>query len=463
MGMISVILNAKNIYKNKRILVVGMARSGIGAANLLFSLGADVLITDQKPLEGLAFFAKKLHPAIQVQAGGYPVHDIHKINLVVLSPGVPMSLPFLNIIREHRIPIIGELELAYRISGSPFIAITGTNGKTTTTTLTDLMLKKSGFKTILCGNIGKSAAEAILENANLPQPDFFVSEVSSFQLETIIEFKARIAAILNITPDHFDRHHSMDEYVFTKSKIFMNQGKKDFLILNLEDPSLTSAAKKKKENVLFFSSRKETEGFFIQDEWVCYKFPSRSGKLLPVHEIPMKGIHNMENVMAASAIAMSAGCPVDVIRHVIRGFKGLPHRLESIASVDNIKFINDSKGTNVHAVGRAIENFTKLILIMGGKDKDGDFSVLRNLVKERVKLLMLYGEARFKIASKLKGVTKIILTESLEDAVMKSHAHAVSGDVVLLSPGCASFDMFRDYQERGEIFRKRVLEITVSG
>jgi UDP-N-acetylmuramoylalanine--D-glutamate ligase len=449
----------KTAYQGKQVIVIGMARSGVGAAILLHELGAKVAITDIKPLQELTAFLDQLPEEITVYAGRYPLEKITSADLVVVSPGVPLDVPFLEMASLHQIPIISELELAYNIAKTPFIGITGTNGKTTTTTLVNQMLQASGFKTILCGNIGQSAAQMILEQEAIIQPDYIVAEISSFQLETIVDFKAHIALILNITPDHLDRHKTMEEYRQAKFRIFMNHTAQDYLILNANDPVLNASAIETKSMTSYFSLTQKTKGVYVDDGWIVYHFPFTSGGLLPIRDIPLIGKHNIENVMAAAAVALTAGCPSDSVAQAIRQFKALPHRMEPVATVNNIRFIDDSKGTNVDAVSCAIENFDNLILIMGGLDKDGDFTILKDSVRQRVKLIILIGRAADKIENALKGQTEIIRANSIEDAVAKAYAHAKPGDVALLSPGCASFDMFKDYKERGRRFKAAVLRL----
>jgi UDP-N-acetylmuramoylalanine--D-glutamate ligase len=452
----------KNIkkYHNKNVIVIGLARSGVGAANLLCELGVHVQIRDSKPASELTDFIKKLNPSVTVETGAhYKVPLLKETALVVISPGVPLHNSLVQEARFRGIEVIGELELAFSIADAPFIAITGTNGKTTTTALTNHLLKQAGLKTLLCGNIGNSVCDELVKNSLAQGMDFIVAEVSSFQLETIKDFHPHIAAILNITPDHLDRHGSMKDYIDAKARIFLNQKPEDYLILNGKAPEVSSLAQRASARTLFFGNRNSGFGTYLENKWITYAFPQHSGKLLPVSEIPLSGEHNWENIMASSAIALAVGLSKDIIRESIKSFKGLPHRLELVDTLRGISFYNDSKATNIDAVVRALENFTSVILLMGGKDKAGDFSVLKHLIKERVKLLVLFGESRSKIAHVLGSETRTIRVDNFRDAVVTAYNNAISGDIVLLCPGCASFDMFRDYNERGERFRKIVSDI----
>jgi UDP-N-acetylmuramoylalanine--D-glutamate ligase len=499
--------NMLNMFRDKNILVIGLARSGIGAANLLSVLGARVSIMDKKPRSMLETNIMRLLPSVNVITDGNYPDIFNNPDMIVVSPGVPLSIPDLVQARGKGIPVIGELELAYQTvvgrelrdkteprnikrgsrnshPATPhFIGVTGTNGKSTTATLIDLMLKESGYKTILGGNIGNAVTAEILNTLNIRRKstderlfdpaiiDYIVAEISSFQLETINEFRPGTAAILNITPDHLDRYEGMDDYINAKARIFENQTAGDYLILNADDPVIMELydTKLKTQHVklpeiLFFSRRRQVKGvYFKKGEVYCDMprslLPSPGASLISSGEIKIGGIHNLENAMAASLIALISGCPPQVVRNTLRSFPGLEHRLEFVGESKGVRFINDSKGTNVGAVAKSLEGFENVILIMGGRDKDGDFSILRDLIKRKAKLLILLGEAGEKIGEKLKGMTDIYKVNDFREAVDMSMAKASTGDVVLLSPGCASFDMFADFEDRGRKFKEAVREI----
>jgi len=488
--------------QGKKITVVGLGRSGLGAANLLSEIGADVTVTDKKTEEELTEFREKLNPSVRLALGEHPNGVFMSSEILVVSPGVPLSIPPVLKAREKGITVVGELELAYQILGNqalqfeteesaagrriPFLAVTGTNGKSTTTTLLNAMLRKNGFRTILGGNIGNALTEEIQKvvssqqsavssqkssDLRLPTIDYIVAEVSSFQLEAIKDFRPRGAVILNITPDHLDRYRSLEEYAEAKARISENQGKDDFILLNADDPEIMKIKSEKlkvnskKLRTYYFSRKKEVEGIYSKDGKIYCNFPEsslipRHSLLIDTEEIKIKGVHNLENAMAASAMALLAGSSPEAARDVLREFPGLEHRLEFVRKKDGVMYVNDSKGTNVGAVVKSIESFkSPIILIAGGRDKAGDFTLLRNLVKEKVKALVLIGEAREKIKHSLENVTEVFMSTDLNEAVRLSRRIAVKGDIVLLSPACASFDMFIDFEDRGKQFKKIVMEL----
>lgn len=482
-------------FKDKKILVVGLARSGRGAANLLNAAGAHVTVTDKRSRSSLEEHISKLQPGIKIVTDGNPEEIFNEADLILVSPGVPLDIPSLAYARSRGIPVVGELELAYQsvrsnefrimssnmsLDGSlagthyslpAFIGVTGTNGKSTVTTLIDLMLKGAGSRTLLGGNIGNALTEEIQKMDSIPE--YIVAEISSFQLETIKEFRPKVAAILNITPDHLDRYAGMQEYIDAKSRIFENQTEYDYLVLNADDPlvmEMYDAKKAEMPRVLFFSRKKKVEGIYLEDGVINFNLHDPEGRgvllyaptkseLIDIDEIKIKGVHNIENAMAASLAALISGCAESVVREVLTSFSGLDHRLEFVEEIKGVNFINDSKGTNVGAVVKSLEGLESVVLIMGGLDKGGDFPVLRDLIEEKVKLLVLIGEATEKIARDLGGTVRTIKVNSLSEAVEVSMLNASEGDVVLLSPGCASFDMFADFEERGRKFKEAVREL----
>lgn len=476
-------MEIKREFKNMKVLVAGLARSGTGAANLLSSLGANVTVTDKKSESSLKANIDRLNPSIKVIAGENPEHLFTEADLIVVSPGIPLSIPPLVKAREEGIHVIGELELAYRVvkdAASPinhhplpvFIGITGTNGKSTTTTLVDLMLKRSGFRTLLGGNIGNALTEELFKLISEGEGlsiEYIVAEISSFQLESIGEFRPKASAILNITPDHLDRYKSIEEYIDAKLRILENQQDADCLILNADDPVLMEAVNKKlkirslRPMTIFFSRKREVDGIYFKDGMIyanspCFPFPTSHLPLLSQDELRIKGIHNLENAMAASAVALASGCSYEAVADVLRDFSGLEHRMELFEEFNGLRFINDSKGTNVGAVVKSLESFDRAVLIMGGLDKGGDFKALRGLIAAKVRALILLGEAKEKIADALGDITETLFVHDLKEAVSVSLSKAREGDVVLLSPGCASFDMFADFEDRGRKFKEAVRE-----
>ncbi|MCE5195298.1 MAG: UDP-N-acetylmuramoyl-L-alanine--D-glutamate ligase [Nitrospiraceae bacterium] len=465
--------------KDKKIVVFGLARSGAGAANLLAYMGAQVTVTDKKSETELSKYTKNLLPSIKLSLGGHPDELIYQADIAVISPGVSLDIAPLKKARGKGIKIIGELELAFQIINQeiPFFAITGTNGKSTTTTLLDLMFKNAGVNSLCGGNIGNALTEELFKmlsaNKKINSTDCIVAEVSNFQLDTIETFRPKGAVILNITPDHLDRYKSMDEYRDSKAMIFLNQRKEDYLVLNADDAETMNAYKgkigsrdeKTFPDIFFFSRKEKVKGLYFKDGFIFCNLPEidlgvSDNKLISAEEIKIKGVHNLENAMAASAMALLAKCPANAVVKTLREFAGLEHRLEFVRELEGVTYINDSKGTNVGAVEKSLEGFSKpVILIAGGRDKAGDFSVLRKLVREKVKTLVLIGEARGKIKKALGNITDAKFADTLMDAVIISRNSASKGDVVLLSPACASFDMFKSFEDRGEQFKKIVKEL----
>jgi UDP-N-acetylmuramoylalanine--D-glutamate ligase len=488
------------VMKDKKVLVVGLARSGAGAARLLSLMGAEVTVTDKRSQDELSDVVKGLGPSVRLALGGHPKELFTGADLIVVSPGVPLEIRPIVSARAKGIPVIGELELAFQIiEGSgvrgpgsegekpiPFLAITGSNGKSTTTTLLDHMMRKAGFNTMLGGNIGNALTEEILRTVKGEESDrkgseshspftihysqdFIVVEVSSFQLEAIERFRPHIASILNITPDHMDRYPSLTAYRDAKANIYRNQKNGDFLILNADDPGTLGlydlhfrSGKQERPKVYFFSRTREVEGIYCKAGKVYCNIPdiAFNSYLIDAGEIRIKGVHNLENAMAASAMALLANCPSDAVKESMKEFAGLEHRLELVRELDEVKYFNDSKGTNADAVVKSIESFREpLVLIAGGRDKAGDFSVLRGPVSQKVKAIVLIGEASAKIKDVLGDITETVMAKDLAEAVKLSRRMAEKGGVVLLSPACASFDMFRDYEDRGRQFKKLVMEM----
>lgn len=441
--------------KNKKALVVGLARSGISAANLLCRLGARVTITDEKRESELSENIRKLTKGISLKLGGHNGVDIAEVDLVVISPGVLWDSPFLNKIRENGIRIISEVELAFKYIKAPLIAVTGTNGKTTTTTLIGEMLKKDDRNVFVGGNIGNPMCEEVLNGSS---SELILSEISTFQMEGIETFKPHISVILNITPDHLDRHKSMAEYIALKKRVFINQNTRDYTVFNMDDKITAALSNVGKGERIFFSRIREVDnGAFVRGNNIIFRRNRKEEIVSTLKDLKIIGVHNIENTLASVAVGGICDIPPRLMREVISEFRGIPHRMEFVKEIEGIKFINDSKGTNVGATIKSIESFNEpIILIAGGKDKGSDYLPLKPLIEDRVKFLILIGEAKKKMASVMNGFRNILNAESFEEAVNEAFDKAEKGDVVLLSPACASFDMFRDYEDRGEQFRKIV-------
>jgi UDP-N-acetylmuramoylalanine--D-glutamate ligase len=445
--------------RTKRVLVVGLGKSGLAAALFLRDRGARVTVSDTRSAAALGDqIPALLEAGIMVEAGGHGLLTFRRQDLIVVSPGVPLDTPEVKQAAQFGLPVIGELELASRFLRGDVVAITGSNGKTTTTTLIGEIFKDAGLTTQVGGNIGLPVIELIAGSA---AETWNVLEVSSFQLETTVEFKPKIALVLNITPDHLDRHKTFEAYRAAKAKITANQGPEDFLVLNAEDVASQGVAAKTRAKIYWFSgARRIKQGAFVHGESVF--FVGEEGgtpePVLPVAEIPLKGEHNVENVLAAVCAARLAGIASEAIRRTVAAFHAVEHRLELVRTVRGVEYYNDSKATNVDATRKAVASFPGGIhLILGGKDKNSDYTELAPLLRERVKAVYTIGSAAEKIERELAGVVKIVAAGTLDAAVAGAAGAAVSGDVVLLAPACSSFDQFENYEHRGRAFREAVL------
>lgn len=450
------------LYENKKVIVCGMARSGISAAKLLASVGADVTLQDMKPMDVLI----KLHDieaykkeGIKIFAGANPDDIIDGFDYAVLSPGVPCDLPFIKKAESSGVKVISEVELAYTLTECPVCAITGTNGKTTTTTLTGMLLNKKYKNTAVVGNIGVAYSEKV---KSLKADDFVCAEISSFQLETSDTFRPHIAAVLNITPDHLNRHKTMDNYVAVKEKIFMKQNKDDFTILNKNDEYCVKMADKTKGKVFFFSSaEKLDEGIYLDGDNIHIKWNGLDEDVINIHDLRILGTHNYENVMAAVACAVCAGVDMESIRGILKEFNGVEHRIEYCGTFDGVDYYNDSKGTNPDASIRAVLAMRKpIVLIGGGYDKDSSYDEWVKLFDGRVKKLILIGATAGKIAECCDryGFKDYEFADTFKKCIEKCKASAEEGDCVLLSPACASWGMFEDYEQRGRMFKEMVAQ-----
>ena len=448
-------------FKDKKVLVSGIAKSGISAAGLLKKLGADVTVQDAKTEDKLGDVTDELRSqGFNLYLGANPDAIIEDMDILVMSTGVPTDLPFVNKAREKNIPVIGEIELAYMFCKSPVIGITGTNGKTTTTTLAGDICKAYFENTFVVGNIGNPFADITFDTKD---DGVVVAELSSFQLETINEFKPKVSAVLNITPDHLNRHHTLENYIAAKERVFENQDESDFCILNYNDEITRKMADKTKADVIFFSlGGKITEGIYSDEKSIYINALGYNEKVVDIDELKILGGHNVENAMAAIGCCAAIGVPLDIIRKVLKEFTAVEHRIEYVRTINDIEFYNDSKGTNPDASIKAVEAMKRPIcIIAGGYDKGSDFTEWIDTFKGRVKFVAVIGAVKDKITATLDkaGFTNYKTADTFEEAIDLCYKNAVPGDCVLLSPACASWDMFKSYEQRGEIFKEYVKKL----
>ncbi len=448
-------------FKDKKVLVSGVAKSGVSAAYLLKKLGASVTIQDAKTEDKLGNVVTELkNNGIALYLGSNPDDIIENMDILVMSPGVPTDLPFVNKAREKNIPVIGEIELAYMFCKSPIIGITGTNGKTTTTTLVGDICKAYYNNTFVVGNIGNPFADITLDTTN---NGAVVAELSSFQLETINEFKPKVSAVLNITPDHLNRHHTIQNYIAAKERVFENQTADDYCILNYNDEITKAMANKTKAKVVFFSlNNKLDEGIYSDENSIYIKALGYDQKVIDINELKILGGHNVENAMAAIGCSIAIGVPMDIVVKVLKEFTAVEHRIEYVTTVNDIEFYNDSKGTNPDASIKAVEAMKRPIcIIAGGYDKGSDFTEWIDTFKGRVKFVAVIGAVKDKIVDTLNKAdfTNYKTADTFEEAIDLCYENADKGDCVLLSPACASWDMFKSYEQRGEIFKDYVRKL----
>lgn len=442
----------KTYWPHKKITVVGLGCSGLAASLLLKKLGAEVWVTDFSRTDEAVKNAKRLKKNFikNVEIGRHSPEFIKDKDLIIISPGVPRQAKPIAWAKKYNIPIISEIELASRFCPAPIIAVTGSNGKSTVTTLIGTIFKKAGIKTFICGNIGKPFSGQV---GKINHDSVVVLEVSSFQLEDTNRFKPKAGIILNLSPNHLDRYKKFDEYIQAKWRIFKNQDKSDFAILNYDDAKLKKLNHSLKGKILFFGKEQKANAAYLKNDFIYIK----GKRFCSIEEIKIKGKHNLENAMACILTSKVFGIRDTIIKKVLRAFKGLEHRIEYVRTVRGVDFINDSKATSVGATMAAINTFSQpVVLIAGGRDKGGDFRPLKQLVPNRIKALVLVGEAKEKINRVVKGAVPIIQTSSFLQAVKKAYQVADPGEVVLLSPMCTSFDMFNDFEHRGQIFKKIV-------
>jgi len=444
--------------KGKKVLVVGLGKSGRAAALFLRRKGAQVTVSDNRSAEALGKdIPALLEEGIAVEAGGHGLLTFRRQDLIVVSPGVPLDTPELVQVQAFGLPIIGELELAAQYLKGKTLAITGSNGKTTTTSLCGAILEAGKLSVQVGGNIGVPVI-ALVDQSR--EDGWSVLEVSSFQLETTYEFRPDIAVILNVTPDHLDRHGTFENYTAAKERIFANQTADDALILNADDDVASRAAARAHAPIFWFSSKRIVrQGAFVHEGAIVFRASEQAAPefILKIAEIPLKGNHNVENVLAAVCAARIAGVAPDAIRTAVASFKAVEHRLEFVASIHGVDYYNDSKATNVDAAAKAIAAFPGGIhLILGGKDKNSDYRQLRALLEERVKMVYTIGAAAEKIETHIYGAVPVISAGTLDQAVTKAAEAAQPGEIVLLAPACSSFDQFENYEHRGQVFKELV-------
>ena len=452
-------LTSGRFDRTDRVLVIGLGRSGRASVEVLGPRVAALYATDESPLDGLAAALADLAAAgVPFVAPADLAEVFPKVTVAVLSPGIPLNGELVRRVQAAGIPVFSEVEVAYRICRAPIVALTGTKGKTTTTALIGAIFRRTGATTYVGGNIGN----ALIHETAIAEPeDWVIAEVSSFQLESIRSFKPRISCIINVTPDHLDRYHSMDEYTEAKFRIFANQGPGDTFVGNLDDPIVASAPGEDNNRIrarAFWFAREPHRGvalYMRNERMIVYAPPTgdpRPVEIMDVADIPLRGAHNVENVMAAILVGLAAGLPKDAIAEAVRTFVPLHHRLETVAERDDITWIDDSKATNPGAVIAALRSFDRpIVLIAGGKAKGTDFAEMGKVVSSRTKATILIGEAAAEIAKHVKR-SVVAFAASMDEAVALARTHAVAGDIVLLSPGCASFDMFASAEARGEAF-----------
>lgn len=440
--------------KNKKVLIVGFERTGEALCRFLHDHGARIVVTEKKALSHLGDTAAEWKKKkVRFEAGGHNRKTFLDVDLIIPSPGVP-PLPEIKAAAKKGIPVISEIELACRFLKGKIIAITGSNGKSTTATLTHKILREAGQKAHLAGNIGTPLISFVAKS----KPDHtYVTEVSSFQLAYVDQFKPDISVFLNISENHLDWHGSFVKYFRAKKNLFRNLFPEDVIILNRDQPPVWDLAKESEARLYAFSrTRKVARGCYREKGWIILR-DGRQEMLMPISRIPLPGPHNHENVMAAALVGRLSGVSLAAIRKSVKAFRGLEHRLEDVCTIEGIRFVNDSKATTVDATLKALASFNqKIVLILGGRDKGGDFRPLRQAVKAKVRHVLLIGEAGEKIASALGRVVSQEEVSSYPEAVRRAFLQATSGDIVLLAPACTSWDMFKNFEERGRVFKREV-------
>ena len=441
--------------RNEKIAVIGLGRSGFDACLLAHNNGAVVVATDSSPRDKINNDLKVLEDKfIEIETGGHTQEFLEGVDLMIVSPGIDESSLPLEYAKLKSIPVISELEFAYWFCKAKIIAVTGTNGKSTVVTLLGEILKRAQRKSLVCGNIGNSLSSEI---ENIDKDTFVIVEVSSFQLERIIDFKPFAGCILNGTEDHLERYDDFNHYIKTKANIFKNQSTEDISLINHDDSILSNLSIPGNGRKLFFSTKDEVDGIYLKDNKVYASLEAKAVEIFSLEEITYNGLHSLENILACAFLAIACGCDIKDIIYAVNTFNPLAHRIQKVTTINNVEFVDDSKATNIDSAKRAIESIDKpIILIAGGRDKGADYRQLLDDIKEKVKLIVCLGEASQKIQNAFFDTIKVIQVFSMKEAVTKSFENAKENDVVLLSPMCSSFDMYNSYKQRGEDFQKHV-------
>jgi UDP-N-acetylmuramoylalanine--D-glutamate ligase len=444
--------------RGKRVLVVGLARTGVATSLFCAARGANVTATDARTEKAIGDVLSQLRTAgVHLELGGHREETVLEQDLIIPSPGVPADAPLLKSARAKGITIWSEIELADRFLNGRLIGITGSNGKTTTTSLIEHILRSAGISTILAGNIGTPLISRVEETNDA---SVTVVELSSFQLELIDSFRTNISVFLNLTPDHLDRHHTLDEYGAAKARIFENQTETDSAVLNADDPATTKYAPAKPQVFWFSRKQRVAQGAFVRENEIVFRRDGKEETLLKLQDIPMAGAHNVENVLAAVAATRLAGADASAIAKGVRSFSGVEHRLEFVAEIGGVRYYNDSKATNVDATLKALDSFPgRILVVLGGKDKGSDYTGLQKSLREKTILALLIGAAAEKIEKQIAGSVAIERAGTIERAVEIASQAARPGDVVLLAPACASFDQFENYEHRGRVFKDLVHQL----
>ena len=435
------------------VLVLGLGSSGISAANLLAQMGCAVEVSEKTSRKDSMVDLSRLHPSIVIHWGGHPEELLNRFPLIIISPGVPYDLEALQAAARNGAKILGEMELAFRMTTVPWVAITGSNGKSTTVTLLDLMAREGGLRVQTGGNLGKPVTRFVSEE---DAPDFIVAEVSSFQLETVEAFRPAMAAMLNLSPDHLDRHAGIEEYVDAKLRIFSRMDENDWAVLNDDDDWISRVTESLTVNRFPFSRKHLlAKGAFVREGWIVVRDGDEEYPVASTKSLALAGTHNLENALAATALACRMGIERGAMTKVLQSFAGLEHRMELLGYFRGVPVYNDSKGTNTGATMRSLEGMGgDVTLILGGKDKGTSYELLEKIIRRKVSHLILLGEAAKRMKTAFNGAADIVVVKDLDEAVRVAVQRARPGSEILFSPACSSFDMFSGYEERGRVFKE---------